>query len=150
MRAVTFARYGPPDVLRIQEVTRPAPEQDEVLVRVHATTATRTDCGLRGAEYLVARLFTGIFRPRRPVAGVEFAGEVEAVGATVGELGKGDRVFGIGSGTNAEYLCVRQKGVIARIPDGVTSGEVPASSSTAHRGRSASAACSSRNTSVRT
>ena len=76
MRAVTFARYGPPDVLRIEEVARPVPKQDEVLVRVrvHATTATRTDCGLRGAEYFVARVFTGLFRPRRNTVGIEFGG----------------------------------------------------------------------------
>jgi NADPH:quinone reductase-like Zn-dependent oxidoreductase len=126
MRAVTFARYGPPDVLRIEEVARPVPKQDEVLVRVHSTTATRTDCGLRGAEYLVARVFTGLFRPRRNTVGIEFGGEVEAVGAAVSELSVGDRVFGIASGTNAEYACVREKGVIARILDGVTYEEAAA------------------------
>jgi NADPH:quinone reductase-like Zn-dependent oxidoreductase len=126
MRAVTFARYGPPDVLRIEEVARPIPKQDEVLVRVHATTATRTDCGLRGAEYVVARVFTGLIRPRRNTAGIEFGGEVEAVGAGVSDLSVGDRVFGIGSGTNAEYVRVREHGVIARIPDGVTYEEAAA------------------------
>jgi NADPH:quinone reductase-like Zn-dependent oxidoreductase len=162
MRAVTFARYGPPEVLRIEEVARPVPKEDEVLVRVHATTATRSDCGLRGAEYFVARFVTGLFRPRRNTVGIEFAGEVEAVGAAVGEFSAGDRVFGLGSGTNAEYVCVREKGVIARIPDGVTYEEaaavpdgalsamsllkphVPkaiASLSTAPRARSALAAC---------
>jgi NADPH:quinone reductase-like Zn-dependent oxidoreductase len=126
MRAVTFARYGPPDVLRIEEVARPVPKQDEVLVHVHATTATRTDCGLRGAEYVVARVFTGLFRPRRNTVGIEFGGEVEAVGAAVSELSVGDRVFGIGSGSNAEYVCVREQGVIARIPDGMTDEEAAA------------------------
>jgi NADPH:quinone reductase-like Zn-dependent oxidoreductase len=126
MRAVTFARYGPPDVLRIEEVARPVPKQDEVLVHVHATTATRTDCGLRGAEYFVARVFTGLLRPRRNTVGIEFAGEVETVGAAVGELSVGDRVFGIASGANAEYVCVREQGVIARIPDGVTDEEAAA------------------------
>jgi NADPH:quinone reductase-like Zn-dependent oxidoreductase len=102
MRAVTFARYGPPDVLRIEEVARPVPKPDEVLVRVHSTTATRTDCGLRSAEYVVSRVFTGLFRPRRNTVGIEFGGEVETVGAAVGELRLGDRVFGIASGANAE------------------------------------------------
>lgn len=126
MRAVTFARYGPPDVLRIEEVARPVPRQDEVLVRVHATTATRTDCGLRGAEYFVSRFFTGLFRPRRNTVGIEFGGEVEAVGQAVSEFSVGDRVFGLGSGTNAEYVCVREEGVIARIPDAVTYEEAAA------------------------
>ncbi len=64
MRAVTFDRYGPPEVLRIEEVARPVANADEVLVRVRATTATRSDCGLRSAEYFVGRFFTGLFRPR--------------------------------------------------------------------------------------
>jgi NADPH:quinone reductase-like Zn-dependent oxidoreductase len=126
MRAVTYARYGAPAVLRIQEVARPVPAQDEVLVRVHATTATRTDCGLRGAEYVVARFFTGLFRPRRHTIGIESAGEVEAVGAAVDEFALDDRVFGIGAGTNAEYVCVGQNDVIARVPDGMTYEEAAA------------------------
>jgi NADPH:quinone reductase-like Zn-dependent oxidoreductase len=120
MRAVTFDRYGPPDVLQIEDVERPVPTEDEVLVRVHATTASRSDSGLRSAEYFVARLFTGLFRPRRRRVGMEFAGKVEAVGSAVSELAVDDRVFGIGSGTNAEYVCVRADDVIARIPDGLT------------------------------
>jgi NADPH:quinone reductase-like Zn-dependent oxidoreductase len=78
MRAVVFDRYGPPSVLRIADVEQPVAAGDEVLVRVRATTATGTDCGLRGAEYLVARLFRGIFRPRRGRVGLEFAGEQRA------------------------------------------------------------------------
>jgi NADPH:quinone reductase-like Zn-dependent oxidoreductase len=126
MRAVTFDRYGPPEVLRIEEVARPAPDADQVLVRVHATTATRSDCGLRSAEYFVGRFFTGLFRPKRRRVGIEFAGEVEAVGAAVTELAVGERVFGICSGANAEYVCVREAGVIARIPDGMTYEEAAA------------------------
>lgn len=120
MRAVVFDRYGPPEVLRLEEVERPVPKDDEVLVGVHAATATRSDCGLRGAEYFVGRFFTGIFRPKRGRIGLELAGEVESVGDAVTEFAAGDRVFGIGSGTNAEYVCVREAGVIARIPDGMT------------------------------
>jgi NADPH:quinone reductase-like Zn-dependent oxidoreductase len=126
MRAVRYARYGAPDVLRIEEVARPVPAQDEVLVRVHATTATRTDCGLRGAEYVVARFFTGLFRPRRQTIGIEFGGEVESAGATVGEFAVGDRVFGIGTGTNAEYVSVGERDVIARVPHGLTYEEAAA------------------------
>lgn len=99
MRAVVFDRYGPPEVLRVEEVERPVPKPNEVLVRVHASTTTRTDCGLRGAEYLVARLFTGVFRPRVGRVGIEFAGDVEAVGGEVSGLAVGDRVFGIAEGS---------------------------------------------------
>ena len=116
MRAVVFDRYGPPSVLRIDDFEQPVPDADEVLVRVRATTATRTDCGLRGAEYLITRLFTGIVRPRRGRVGLEFAGEVEAAGDSVTEFAPGDRVFGIASGTNADYVCVRETDTIAHIP----------------------------------
>jgi NADPH:quinone reductase-like Zn-dependent oxidoreductase len=117
MRAVAFYRYGPPDVLRLEEIERPAPEPHQVLVRVVAATATRTDCGLRGAEYFVGRLFTGLLRPKRPSIGLEFAGEVAEVGASVTEFQKGQRVFGICSGGNAEYVCVADSEPIAVVPE---------------------------------
>src|SRR6266496_203969 len=120
MKAVVYDRYGPPEVLRLADVERPMPKDDEVLVRVHATTATRSDCGLRSAEYFVSRFFTGIFRPKKGTIGMEFAGEVESVGETVTEFAVGDRVFGICSAANAEYVCVREAGVIARGPHGMT------------------------------
>ena len=118
MKAVTYERYGPPDVLRLSEVERPVPADGEILVRVYATTATRSDCGLRSSEYFISRFFTGIFRPKpaRRVLGTEFAGEVESVGVGVTEFEPGDRVFGIRSGSNAEYVRVRESGVIAHIP----------------------------------
>jgi NADPH:quinone reductase-like Zn-dependent oxidoreductase len=121
VRAVVFDRYGRPEVLRIEQIEKPAPKDDEALVRVHAASATRSDCGLRGAEYFVGRLFTGLVRPRsdRRRVGLEFAGRVEAVGAAVTEFAAGDRLFGICSGGNAEYVCVAQGEAIARIPDGI-------------------------------
>lgn len=120
MKAVTFERYGSPDVLRIEDLPMPEPGPDEVLVRVRATTVTRSDCGLRSAEYFVGRLFTGLLRPKRGRIGLEFAGEVEAVGSSVTELSVGDRVFGIGSGTNAEAVCVAESAPIALVPDGMS------------------------------
>lgn len=116
MKAVTFERYGPPDVLRLEEVEKPIPVADEVLVRVRATTVTRSDCGLRSAEYFVGRLFTGLLRPKRGRIGIEFAGEIAEIGSGVTEFAVGDRVFGIGSGTNAEYICVGEAEPIALIP----------------------------------
>ena len=116
VRAVTFHRYGPPDVLRLEEVAKPVPTADQVLVRVVATTTTRSDCGLRSAEYFVARLFTGLFRPKRASIGLEFAGEVEAVGDDVTGFQAGQRVFGICNGGNAEYVCVAESDPIATIP----------------------------------
>jgi NADPH:quinone reductase-like Zn-dependent oxidoreductase len=116
VRAVAFHRYGPPDVLRLEEVEKPVPTADQVLVRVVAATTTRSDCGLRSAEYFVARLFTGLFRPKRSAIGLEFAGEVEAVGDDVTGFQAGQRVFGICNGGNAEYVCVGESDPIATIP----------------------------------
>lgn len=126
MRAVVHHRYGPPEVLRIEEVERPVPNDDEVLVRVRATTVTRTDCGLRSAEYWFTRVFTGLLRPKRKIAGMELAGVVEAVGAAVSEFEIGDEVFGVRVGANAEYVCVREQGVLAHKPAGMSFEEAAA------------------------
>ncbi len=112
-------RYGPPEVLRVEEVERPVPKDDEVLVRVRATTVTRTDCHMRSARPFLWRFMLGVRRPKRRILGLEFAGVVEEVGASVSELAVGDRVFGLRNGSHAEYVCVREAGLIARVPDGM-------------------------------
>ena len=127
MRAVVHDRYGPPEVLRVDEVERPVPKDDEVLVRVHASTVTRGDAmGVRSDDYRFTRLFTGIRRPRRTIFGSEFAGRVEEVGAAVTEFRVGDEVFGFKGGANAEYVAVRESGVIAQKPAGLTFEEAAA------------------------
>jgi NADPH:quinone reductase-like Zn-dependent oxidoreductase len=126
MRAVVHDRYGPPEVLRIAEIERPVPGDDEVLVRVRATTVTRTDAGLRSAEVFISRCYTGLRRPKQRVLGLEFAGEVEVAGRAVSEFAVGDRVFGVRSGAHAEYVAVREAGAIAHMPDGTTFEEAAA------------------------
>jgi NADPH:quinone reductase-like Zn-dependent oxidoreductase len=127
MRAVVHDRYGPPDVLRVGDVERPLPDDDEVLVRVHASTVTRGDAmGVRSVDYRFTRLVTGIRRPRRTHFGSEFAGTVEEVGAAVTEFRIGDEVFGIEGGANAEYITVDESGVIAPKPTGLTYEEAAA------------------------
>lgn len=127
MRAVIHDRYGPPDVLRIGEVERPVPEDDEVLVRVRASTVTRGDAmGVRSADYKFTRVFTGIRRPRRTSLGTEFAGVVEEAGAAVTSLRAGDEVFGAAAGANAEYVTVRESGVVVPKPFGLTFEEAAA------------------------
>jgi NADPH:quinone reductase-like Zn-dependent oxidoreductase len=126
MKAVVHDRYGPPEVLRVADVERPEPADDEVLVGVRASTVTRGDTELRTLEYPFVRLFTGIRRPKRTIAGTEFAGRVEEVGAAVTEFRVGDEVFGIRSGANAEYVAVRESGVIAPMPMGLTFEEAAA------------------------
>ncbi len=130
MRAVVYDRYGPPEVLRLEDVARPVPAENEVLVRVHATTVNRFDTATREANRrsglaisLLSRLVSGLRRPRHRVLGTEFAGEVEAVGAGVGEFAVGDRVFGttgLRFGAHAEFLAMPVTARIAHMPPGIT------------------------------
>ncbi len=117
MRAVVYERYGPPEVLRLAEVDRPVPKEDEVLVKIHATTVTRTDAGLRSAEFFISRAFTGLLRPKNPILGMEFSGEVEAIGSAVTQFKAGDQVFGgRGAGAHAEFIAIRENQPIAHKP----------------------------------
>jgi NADPH:quinone reductase-like Zn-dependent oxidoreductase len=119
MRAAVRTRYGPPDVVRVVEVDKPAVKDGELLVRVHATTVNRTDCGLRAAKPFIYRFFLGLRRPRLTVLGNEFAGQVEAVGAGVTSFKVGDRVFGFSGtsfGAHAEYLTMPEDGTLATMP----------------------------------
>jgi len=136
MRAVVYDRYGPPDVLRLEDVERPVPKEDEVLIRIHATTVTRADCATREANRrsgvlvtVISRLVSGIRRPRQRILGTELAGEVEAVGAAVTEFAVGDHVFGSSGfsfGAHAEFICVRESARIAHKPAGMTFEEAAA------------------------
>jgi NADPH:quinone reductase-like Zn-dependent oxidoreductase len=126
MRAVVFDRYGPPEVLRLEEVPRPVPAVNEVLVKVHATTVTRSDCGFRAADPFFSRVFTGLRRPRQRIAGTELSGIVEEFGSAVTGFGVGDEVFGLRSGANAEYVCVREQGALAHKPAGLSFEEAAA------------------------
>jgi NADPH:quinone reductase-like Zn-dependent oxidoreductase len=126
MRAVVHDTYGPADVLRIEDVERPVPEANEVLVRVHATTVTRSDCGFRAADPFFSRFFTGLRRPKQRIVGTELAGVVEAVGSAVTEFAVGDAVFGLRSGANAEYVCVREQGALAHKPESLSFEEAAA------------------------
>jgi NADPH:quinone reductase-like Zn-dependent oxidoreductase len=127
VRAVVHDRYGPPEVLRVADVPQPVPKEDEVLVRVHATTVTRGDAmGVRSVDYRFTRVFTGVRRPRRTTHGTEFSGLVEQVGAAVTGFAAGDEVFGVAGGANAEYVTVPASGVIARKPEALTFEEAAA------------------------
>ena len=136
MRAALRTRYGPPEVVRVVEVDKPAVTDRDVLVRVRATTVNRTDCGLRAAKPWIYRLFLGLRRPRRTVLGTEFAGEVEAVGDGVTAFKVGDRVFGFSGttfGAHAEYLVLPEVGsMMAAIPEGLTFEEAAPGSEGSH------------------
>jgi NADPH:quinone reductase-like Zn-dependent oxidoreductase len=127
MKAVVHDRYGPPEVLRLEEVEQPVPEDDQVLVRIRATTVNRSDCGWRSAKPFFSRGFTGLRRPKQRIRGMELAGEIEAVGSAVTEFAVGDEVFGIkGFGAHAELVCVRESAALAHKPAGATFEEAAA------------------------
>ncbi len=131
MRMVVYSRFGPPDVLRIVEAPRPSPRDDEVLIRVHATTVTAAESGMRQGRPLWGRAILGFTRPRRNLRtlGLEIAGEVAATGAKVTLFRPGDKVFGFtgfGAGGNAEYRCMRQTGSLAHMPAGLSYEEAAA------------------------
>src|SRR6187401_321100 len=110
MRAAVHDRYGDPDVLRIEEIARPVPAPDEVLVEVHVSTVNRTDCGFRLPRPFFVRFFSGLRRPKYRTLGTEFAGVVVGVGTDVTKFEVGDRVFGVNErfGAHAELMCIRQ------------------------------------------
>lgn len=136
MKAVVYITYGPPDVLELKEVDKPVPKDNEVLIKVHATTVNRTDCGfLRGKPFIV-RFFSGLFRPKRTILGCEFAGEIEGVGRDVTSFKTGGRVFGY-SGDNwfsahAEYMTMPEDGMLASIPANISYEEVAPSTEGGH------------------
>jgi NADPH:quinone reductase-like Zn-dependent oxidoreductase len=135
MKAAVHTRYGPPDVVRISDVEKPTVKDNEVLVKVHATTVNRTDCGFRAGKPFFVRFLTGLLRPKVTVLGYEFAGEVEAVGSGVTAFVVGDRVFGftgVSFGAHAEYLAVPEDGLLATMPANLTYEQAAPSTEGAH------------------
>ncbi len=123
MKAAVNFKYGPPEVVKIMEVDKPGPKDNEVLIKVYATTVNRTDCGFRSAEYFVSRFFSGLFAPKFKTLGNEFAGVVETVGKNVSGFQAGDKVFGyndIKFGAHAEYMIMAEDGGIATMPVNLT------------------------------
>lgn len=121
MKAALATAYGGPDVIRIAEVPTPSPKKNEVLIRIHASAVNAADWRLRRANPWFVRLVFGLFKPRRPILGVVFAGEVVKTGAEVTNYKKGDRLFGwtsiMGLGGHAEYIALPENGAFARMPD---------------------------------
>jgi NADPH:quinone reductase-like Zn-dependent oxidoreductase len=119
MKAITYTKYGPPEVLQLKEIEKPVPKENEVFIKVQATTVTATDCVFRKGEPKFSRLFTGITKPKNQVLGSEFAGEIEAVGNQTKSFKPGDKVYGTtpGAGSYQEFIClVEDKATLAKMP----------------------------------
>jgi len=135
MKATIAAKYGPPDILKIKEIDKPIPEDNEVLIKVHAATVNRTDTAMLRAKPFFMRLITGLFKPKNPIPGTEFAGEIEAVGKNVSSFKAGDMVFGfsdMGLGSHAEYMTIIEDKALTTIPENITYEQATASSEGAH------------------
>ena len=129
MKASLNTTYGPPEVLKITEVEKPQAKDNEVLIKIHATTVNRTDTGFRNPEYFLVRIFGGFFKPRNKILGTEFSGEVESIGKNARLFKPGDQVFGLNTftfGTHAEYICVNENKSIALKPANMTHAEAAA------------------------
>jgi NADPH:quinone reductase-like Zn-dependent oxidoreductase len=141
MRAVECTAYGPPEVLRLTEVKKPVPRKNEILIKIHATAATASDCIVRGFKLprrsprgVLMGMVLGFSRPRNPILGMILSGEVESKGKSVTRFGIGDRVFGwtlkdgitIRFGTYAEYKCMPEESVVTSIPPGLSYQEAAA------------------------
>ncbi|MBI1937645.1 MAG: NAD(P)-dependent alcohol dehydrogenase [Ignavibacteriales bacterium] len=130
MKAIVHIKYGPPGVLQLKEVEKPDPKENEVLIKIYATTVNRTDCGFRKPEYpLIIRLINGIFKPKRTILGTELAGEIVSLGKDVKTFKVGDKVFGLKTsdfGAHAEYICIPESGSIAIKPDNISYEEAAA------------------------
>ena len=135
MKAAIRTQYGTPDVLTIKEVVQPQPKNNEILVKVYATTVNRTDCAILQGQPSIIRFFTGLTKPKLPTTGTDFAGEVHAVGTNISHFRVGDSVWGFndnGLPSHAEYLAIVEDQPIAIIPAGNTCEQAAASAEGAH------------------
>ena len=135
MRAIVYAKYGPPEVAKLMEVPKPLPNDNEVLVKVHSSTVNRTDSGFRSAGYFISRFWTGLLRPKYQILGCEFSGTVEEIGQRVTTFKKGDKVFGFNDktcGGHGVYLTIAESDAVINMPNNVSFEEAAPLTEGAH------------------
>ena len=123
MRAIVYTKYGAPEVAQLKEVPKPLPKDNEVLIKVYASTVNRTDSGFRSAEYFISRFWSGLLKPKYQILGCEFSGVIEEIGKQVTTFKKGDKVFGFNDksfGGHGEYLTIAEAGAVATMPDNLS------------------------------
>ncbi|TGL59074.1 NAD(P)-dependent alcohol dehydrogenase [Leptospira ognonensis] len=126
MKAITYRNYGTPEVLRLEELPKPEPKANEILVKIYATAVNSGDYRLRKPDPQVVRLVFGLFKPRNPILGIVFSGEVEAIGKNVTKFRVGDKIYGMSGmkmSTYAEYICLSESATIDIIPDSMPKEE---------------------------
>jgi NADPH:quinone reductase-like Zn-dependent oxidoreductase len=135
MKAIVYTKYGPPEVAKLMEVPKPIPKNNEVLIKVYASTVNRTDAGFRSAEYFVSRFWSGLLRPKYQILGCEFAGVIEEIGKNVKEFKNGDKVFGFNDksfGGHGEYLTISESNALTTMPEHISFGQAAALTEGAH------------------
>ena len=135
MKAVIYEKYGSPDVLQLKQIDRPTPKENELLIKVYATTVNRTDSATVRAIPFFARLVTGILKPKKQIPGTEFAGVIVEIGKNATSFNVGDKVFGfdyLGAGCHAQYMTLSEDKGITTIPENITYEQAAASIEGAH------------------
>ncbi|MBC7749514.1 MAG: NAD(P)-dependent alcohol dehydrogenase [Methylotenera sp.] len=135
MKAIVYTKYGPPEVAKLTEVSKPIPTNNEVLIKVYTSTVNRTDSGFRSAEYFISRFWTGLLRPKYKILGCEFAGIVDEIGKNVSTFKKGDKVFGYNDktcGGHGEFLTIAESDAITILPNNLNFDEAAAITEGAH------------------
>jgi len=133
LKAFSYSKYGPPEVLEFGDYPNPVPGDKEILIKIYATTVNRTDDGFLRALPFIARFFTGLLKPKNRILGSEFSGQVKSVGKDVSLFKAGDRVFGFsGFGAHAEYITIDEQGTVAVIPEDMSYNEAAPLTEGAH------------------